>query len=179
MTVNKINLQGDPSADLTINCDSETFRVHKYFLCSKSPVFSAMLSCDMREAREGEINIREMNSNTLSSMIHYIYTEELADGWQDLDIQDIAKAVDMYDLPGWLEVFCSALETEEEVSGEKIAEMIIMGSRYQHGEVRKLREVARHKIRQRREITEDPAFREKLREEDHDVLFEFIGVMLL
>ena len=51
MTVNKINLQGDPSADLTINCDSETFRVHKYFLCSKSPVFSTMLNSDMRNAR--------------------------------------------------------------------------------------------------------------------------------
>ena len=72
MAVNKINLQGDPSADLTINCDSETFRVHKYFLCSKSPVFSAMLNCDMREAREGEININTMNSNTLSSTIHYL-----------------------------------------------------------------------------------------------------------
>ena len=105
MTVNKINLQGDPSADLTINCDSETFRVHKYFLCSKSPVFSAMLNSDMREAREGEININTMNSNTLSSMIHYIYTGELADGWQDLDIQDVTTAADMYDLPGWMELF--------------------------------------------------------------------------
>ena len=102
MAVNKINLQGDPSADLTINCDSETFRVHKYFLCSKSPVFSAMLNSDMREAREGEININTMNSNTLSSMIHYIYTGELADGWQDLDIQDVTIAADMYDLPGWM-----------------------------------------------------------------------------
>ena len=105
MAVNKINLQGDPSADLTINCDSETFRVHKYFLCSKSPVFSAMLNADMREAREGEINIRDMNSNTLSSMIHYIYTGELADGWQDLDIQDVTIAADMYDLPGWMDLF--------------------------------------------------------------------------
>ena len=104
MPVNKINLQGDPSADLTINCDSETFRVHKYFLCSKSPVFSAMLNSDMREAREGEINIRDMNSDTLSSMIHYIYTGELADGWQDLDIQDVTIAADMYDLPGWMEL---------------------------------------------------------------------------
>ena len=104
MAVNKINLQGDPSADLTINCDSETFRVHKYFLCSKSPVFSAMLNSDMREAREGEINIRDMNSNTLSSMIHYIYTGELADGWQDLDIQDVTIAADMYDLPGWINI---------------------------------------------------------------------------
>ena len=102
MAVNKINLQGDPSADLTINCDSETFRVHKYFLCSKSPVFSAMLNSDMREAREGEININTMNSNTLSSMIHYIYTGELEDVWQDLDMQDVAIAADMYDLPGWM-----------------------------------------------------------------------------
>ena len=105
MPVNKINLQGDPSADLTINCDSETFRVHKYFLCSKSPVFSAMLNSDFREAREGEINIRDMNSDTLSSMIHYIYTGELADGWQDLDMEDVTIAADMYDLPGWMELF--------------------------------------------------------------------------
>ena len=105
MTVNKINLQGDPSADLTINCDSETFRVHKYFLCSKSPVFSAMLNSDMREAREGEININTMNSDTLSSMIHYIYTGELADGWQDLDMEDVTIAADMYDLPGWMKLF--------------------------------------------------------------------------
>ncbi len=102
MPVNKINLQGDPSTDLTINCDSETFRVHKYFLCSKSSLFSAMLNCDMMEAREGEINIRDMKSDTLSSMIHYIYTGELADGWQDLDIQDMAETADKYDLPGWM-----------------------------------------------------------------------------
>merc|ERR1711997_1300792 len=83
------------------NCDSETFKVHKYFLCSKSPVFRARLE---RWEREGEININTMNSNTLSSMIHYIYTGELADGWQDLDIQDVTIAADMYDLPGWIEL---------------------------------------------------------------------------
>jgi len=104
MPVNKINLQGDPSADLTIKCDSKTFRVHKYFLCSKSPVFQARLE---RWEREGEININTMNSDTLTSMIHYIYTGELADGWQDLDIQDVTIAADMYDLPGWLEHFKS------------------------------------------------------------------------
>ena len=39
------------------------------------------------------------------------------------------------------------------------------------------RVVAREKIRQRREITEDPAFREKLRREDDTVLFDFLAVM--
>ena len=102
MTVNKINLQGDPSADLTINCDSSTFRVHKYFLCSKSPVLSAQLNSDMREAREGEININTMNSNILSSMIQY--NGELADGRPDLDIQDVTIAADTYNLPDWMEL---------------------------------------------------------------------------
>ena len=179
MAVNKINLQGDPSADLTINCDSETFRVHKYFLCSKSPVFSAMLNCDMREAREGEININTMNSNTLRSMIHYIYTGELADGWQDLDIQDVAKAVDMYDLSDWMGLFCSKLESKElEVNAEKVAEMIIVGSRYKHSKARELTLVARDKIRRRREIIEDTGFRDRLSGENLGVLFEFLTVVL-
>ena len=104
MEVNKINLQGDPSTDLAINCDSETFRVHKFFLCSKSEVFRAWLE---RWERKGEIKINTMNSDTLSSMIHYIYTGELEDGWQDLDIQDVTTAADMYNLPGWREQFTS------------------------------------------------------------------------
>ena len=136
-----------------------------------------MLNSFRREAREGEININTMNSNTLSSMIHYIYTGELADGWQDLDLEDIAETSDKYDLSGWMEVFCSKLETEREVSGEKVAEMIIVGSRYQHSAARELREVARDKIKEKREITEDPAFREKLRGEDDTVLFDFLAVM--
>ena len=176
MTVNKINLQGDPSADLTINCDSETFRVHKYFLCSKSPVFSAMLTSGLREDREGEINIVGMRANTLLSMINYIYTGELAEGWVDLDIEDMAEAADMYDLPGWMKLFCSKLRIEEEVTAEKVAEMIIVGSRYKDRAPWELMEVARDKIREKREITEDPVFREMLRE-DPEVLLEFLAVM--
>ena len=63
------------------------------------------------------------------------------------------------------------------MSAVKVAEMIIAGSKYQHSQARQLRVVARDKIRQRREITEDLAFRERLRGEDHDVLFEFLAVM--
>ena len=70
-----------------------------------------MLNSDMREAREGKINIRDMNTDTLSSMIHYIYTGELADGWQKLDIQDVTTAADMYDLPGWIRLFTSDSDT--------------------------------------------------------------------
>ena len=77
--VSKVNLQGDPSADLTIVCDSETFRVHRNLLCYRSPVSRAMLDSDMREAREEEINIQDMDSTTVRSMINYFYTGEMSE----------------------------------------------------------------------------------------------------
>ena len=179
MAVNEINLEGDPSAVLTIICDSETFKVHQYFLSAGSPVFSAMFNIDMKEAREGEITIEDMNADTLRSLIHYVYTGGLAEGWEDLEIQDMAGAADKYDLSGWMKLFCSALKEEVEVSGEKVAEMVIVGSRYQHSAARQLRVLARDKIRERREITEDLGFREKLSGEIDGfvVLFEFLAIL--
>ena len=147
MTVNKINLQGDPSANLTIIYGLQTFKVHKYFFCSKSPVFNAMLKFPWREAREGKINIRNINFNTLNSMIHHIYTGELTDDWQKLDIKDMAEAADFYDLPNWMELFCSKLKTDENVSSEKVVEMITVGNKYKHSKARELIVVARDKIK--------------------------------
>ena len=54
--------------------------------------------------------------------------------------------------------------------------MMIVGSRYQHSAARELRVVARDKIKERSEITEDPGFRERL-SGDVDVLFEFLKIM--
>ena len=117
-----------------------------------------------------------MSSNTLVSLIHFVYTGELAEGLEDLDIEDMARAADSYDLSGWMDLFCSALGEKDEVSGGKVAEMIIVGSRYQHSAAKELTMVARDKIRQRRDIIDDPAFREKLRGED--ALFNFLDSLL-
>jgi len=67
-----------------------------------------------------------MNSDTLRSMIHYIYTGELADGWQDLDVQDVTTAADMYDLPGWIELFPSTrdLTRSEEIQPDGIRKVV-------------------------------------------------------
>ena len=90
-----------------------------------------MMDSPMREASEGEINIQEMDSTTISSMIHYIYTLELAGGWQDLDILNMVRAADMYDLPGWLELFWYNLRTGDiTLSEEKMAEISRAGDTY-------------------------------------------------
>ena len=72
-----------------------------------------------------------MDPATLSSMIHYIYTLELAGGWQDLNILDVVRAADMYDLPGWLELFWSKLRTGDiTLSEEKMAEIRLAEDTY-------------------------------------------------
>ena len=85
-----------------------------------------MLDSDMREAREGEIIIQDMDSTTVRSMIHYIYTGEMSEDWQDLDILEVARAADMYDMPGWVKVCWTKLESVgsflTEKQREKIAE---------------------------------------------------------
>ena len=43
-------------------------------------------------------------------MIHYIYTLELAGDWQDLDIPELVRAADMYDLAEMVEMI-RAVET--------------------------------------------------------------------
>ena len=156
---NTFELQDDPSTDQTIICGSEEFRVHRNLLCHRSPVFTAMLSSSFKEAREG-IEIKEMNSSTLSSMIHFIYTMDLAEGWKDLDILDVARAADMYEQYGWMVMFFSKLVTTD-ISGEQLAEMII-GSR--HSEARK---IIIDKIREDKYILQDPGFIERFRNEDH------------
>ena len=56
-------------------------------------------------------------------------------------------------------------------------DMIKAGSRYKHSEARELTNVARDKMEKRREITDDLAFREKLR--GKDALFDFLALLLV
>ena len=71
---------------------------HSEFTNISSPVFRAILNSDMKgaRAREGEIIIMNMNSDTLISIIyHHIYTAfcvGMVDGSEELDILDLAKS---------------------------------------------------------------------------------------
>ena len=62
--------EGNPSADLTIACDPKMFRVHQNLLSYRSLVFRAMLNSGLREAREGEIIIKDMDSTIFHDPVH-------------------------------------------------------------------------------------------------------------
>ena len=158
--VNKMNLEGDKSSDVNIICGEKTLRVHKAFLKAKSPVFEAGLRSGMKEEAEGVIRITDISPDTITAMIHYIYTGEL--GCEDLDILDVAEAAEKYILPGWVEELCSNLRAQE-VSEEMVADMVVAGSGYPGA--RRLIEVAVTKIKARKEIITSKEFRKKFHDD--------------
>jgi len=176
--LNKTNLEGDSSADLTITCGSARFRVHRYILGYRSPVFRAMLDSPMREAREGEITIHHMNPTTLSSMIHYMYTGELVSDWQDLDILDMVMAADMYDLPGWVKLldYWTIVGQSTKGTGEIVADLIIASSR--HEKFKHLQTEAISLLSIHSHLTSDEGFVEKLGQHDPLVMIDFMKALI-
>ena len=51
---------------------------HRCVLMARSPVFKAMLSHNMMESLNGEINIPDFSLTVVKIMLHFIYTGELS-----------------------------------------------------------------------------------------------------
>merc|ERR550519_2626976 len=152
------------TADLTIECGKEIFRVHKVVLCSRSPVFRAMMQGDMLEARKGEVIVTDVDPGTFAAMLHYVYTGELKEG---LDLNNMIYAADKYDLPGLRELLFLKMKPDD-VQDEFIPDLLILADKHQAGQLKKL---AVEKIRVNRKILREEGFQKKLANHQH-ILFD-------
>lgn len=66
--------------DVQVLCGTRQFPVHRAVLAAASPVFAAMLSTDMREARELEICISDTDEQAVRDALEYIYTGTVGEG---------------------------------------------------------------------------------------------------
>lgn len=66
--------------DVHVICGTQRFAVHRAVLASASPVFAAMLTTDMQEAREQEIRISDSDERAVEDTLEYIYTGTVAEG---------------------------------------------------------------------------------------------------
>jgi speckle-type POZ protein len=89
-------LDDDTFADVNIICDNKTIRCHKSILSARSSVFQAMFHHDMKENKNGEVIISDLDFSTVNDMVRYIYSGR---------VEDIANkaaalisAADKYDL---------------------------------------------------------------------------------
>ncbi|KAF8770794.1 Speckle-type POZ protein like [Argiope bruennichi] len=94
-------------SDVRLRADSETFPVHKVILSSRSSVFKAMFSNDMKEKASKCIDVTDMDASTLRHLLSYIYTNKTPEvEWEKT--ADLLRAADKYELLE-LKKQCSAI----------------------------------------------------------------------
>jgi len=65
--------------DVKVLCGSQVFDCHKAILASRSPVFRAMLTTDMVEARTNKVEIKDRQPGVVYAMLEYIYCGQTED----------------------------------------------------------------------------------------------------
>lgn len=76
--------------------DGEVLKAHKVVLATRSPVFHAMLTKDMQEAREGCANVPDFDSKIMKEILRFIYCHDV--GSVDEIARDLIYAAEKYQL---------------------------------------------------------------------------------
>jgi len=61
-------------SDVVIQCGDKSFDCHKVILASHSPVFKAMLTSNMKEKNNNEIQIDDIEPEVMTEFLEFIYT---------------------------------------------------------------------------------------------------------
>ena len=94
-------------SDFTVTCQGKEYKCHKNILAQRSSYFDAMLSHDMAESQNNEVELKDLESDTADDLLTYIYTGKVNGlGEKAADLLDVA---DKYGLPGLKEMSEAAL----------------------------------------------------------------------
>ncbi|CAO2149778.1 unnamed protein product [Urochloa humidicola] len=96
-------LQDGEGVDVTFQVAGKKFAAHRCVLAARSPVFMAELFGPMKENTKNDICIEDMDPRVFKAMLHFIYTDTMADidkGDDDALVitQQLLVAADRYDL---------------------------------------------------------------------------------
>ena len=84
----------DETSDFKIICEGEELKSHKFILGLRSDFFKTMFNGDMKEAKQGFLNIEEFKLETMKSFHKYLYTDSVDQS--EIDV-DLLRAAHMYD----------------------------------------------------------------------------------
>jgi len=114
-------------ADVIVMCGNKKFECHKVILSSRSPVFKAILTSNMKEQNMGTVEIKNMNPQVLEDLLSYIYTSYAPN--IDTLANELFAAADQYQLEKLKELcevkLCSNIQVENCI------ELLILGDMYQ------------------------------------------------
>ncbi|XP_057318588.1 speckle-type POZ protein B-like [Microplitis mediator] len=75
---------------------NEKFKAHKFILSTRSPVFSAMFTHELKENRNSEVDIPDIDPEIFNKMLEFIYTDEINN--LDEDAESLLESADKYQL---------------------------------------------------------------------------------
>ncbi|XP_057318255.1 speckle-type POZ protein B-like [Microplitis mediator] len=84
------------NSDVILVVGNEKFNAHKIILSARSPVFSAMFTHKMKENRDNEVAIPDIEPEIVNKLLEFIYTDEIND--LDMDAASLLDAADKYQL---------------------------------------------------------------------------------
>lgn len=67
-------LNNQQFSDFQVKCEDKSFFCHRVVLASRSKVFAAMLSHDMKEAQQGFVEIKDFTPQVVGIFLQYLYT---------------------------------------------------------------------------------------------------------
>ena len=82
--------------DMKIKCQGRLFECHQFMLSARSPVFKAMFLSDMSEKANREVEIKDVEPDTLSELLTFMYTGKSPND-EDI-ILPLFKAADKYQM---------------------------------------------------------------------------------
>ncbi|XP_008556025.2 speckle-type POZ protein B isoform X1 [Microplitis demolitor] len=115
------------ASDIVLVVDNRKFLAHKAILMARSAVFFAMFSNAMKEQKENEVNIPDMNPDIFEKMLEFMYTDEITD-IDDNDIVDLLDAAEKYQLPS-LKELCERLLIQS-LNIDNAIKFMAVGDRY-------------------------------------------------
>eukprot|EP00092_Neocalanus_flemingeri_P036152 GFUD01039363.1.p1 GENE.GFUD01039363.1~~GFUD01039363.1.p1 ORF type:complete len:336 (+),score=67.50 GFUD01039363.1:47-1054(+) len=148
--------------DFLVTCNDKSFACHKAVLTARSPVFKGMLESDMKEAKEGAMELKNCDETVAESFVKFFYTGQVDEEVLKKNIAKFLELSDKYDLP-----CLKAIAEQIMIANLDIVNMLglfIAGDLY-NGE--KIRTAAKTFLRQnRKSLVKQEGWREALKNRD-------------
>ncbi|GBN23980.1 TD and POZ domain-containing protein 5 [Araneus ventricosus] len=120
-------------SDTELRTSSQTFPTHKAILSARSSVFRRMFANDMKEKTSGQVDIDDLEDDTVHRMLTYIYTDSV----EDLQLESASKlyaATDKYEILS-LKSRCSSF-LKENLCPENACDVLVLADLHNDDELK-------------------------------------------